>query len=162
MPIQCTSNLQPIRFISGLPFRSFHRQLSLSLSLSPALYFVYGVDVVLSVGSLTVVVCSRVANLSLFSLYITTRGMVRVREKATFEAGRVWVLPAGETWCIQNNRHTLVLAVKMERERGKKKKGGKSNIIINRMRDQLNIYKKNKRNIPVGQLGEPDRGGRKK
>ncbi len=28
MPIQRTSNLQPIRFISGLPFKSFHRELS--------------------------------------------------------------------------------------------------------------------------------------
>jgi hypothetical protein len=68
MPIQCTSNLQPIRFISGLPFKSFHRQLS------PALYFVYGVDVVLSVGSLTIVVCSRVANLSLFFPFILQHG----------------------------------------------------------------------------------------
>lgn len=33
MPIQRTSNLQPIRFISGLPFKSFHRELSPLLSL---------------------------------------------------------------------------------------------------------------------------------
>jgi hypothetical protein len=74
--------------------------------------------------------------------------MVRARERATFEASRGWVLPAGETWCIQNNRHALVLAVKMERkgsEEEKKNKGGKSNnIIINRMKNQLNIYKRTK------------------